>query len=121
MRVHTVPGSPLTLPSPPRGRGKWSETRYTIRHGWVGVNPVALLEPGEKPRWRLDPVRIMEGAELARLLQHAGTSRVLFEFLAYTGLRISARRWGCGGVTGTSRPACYTSASSFPGTARRST
>ena len=46
------------------------------------------LEPGDKPRWRVGQVRILEGADLARLLAHARTWRVLFEFLAYTGLRI---------------------------------
>jgi hypothetical protein len=26
--------------------------RYAVRRGWLGVNPVAQLEPGEKPRTR---------------------------------------------------------------------
>jgi integrase len=71
--------------------------RYAIRRGWMGVNPVAQLEPGEKPRWRVEHVRILEGADLARLLAHARAARVLFEFLAYTGLRIGEAlglRWG---------------------------
>ena len=34
------------------------------------------------------PVAILEGDELARFLAHAGDHRPLFEFLAYTGLRI---------------------------------
>ena len=62
--------------------------RYAVRRGWVGVNPVAQLEPGEKPRWRVEHVRMLEGADLAKLLEHAGPCRPLFEFLAYTGLRI---------------------------------
>lgn len=62
--------------------------RYAVPCGWTGVNPVMQLEPGEKPRWRVEQVRILEGADLARLLEHAGADRVLFEFLACTGLRI---------------------------------
>ena len=62
--------------------------RYAVRHGWTGLNPVTQLEPGEKPRWRVEHVRILEGADLAKLLEHAGPCRPLFEFLAYTGLRI---------------------------------
>jgi integrase len=54
----------------------------------LGINPVLQLEPGEKPRWRVKHVRVLEGADLARLLDHAAAWRVLFEFLAYTGLRI---------------------------------
>src|SRR5438093_7176393 len=46
------------------------------------------LERGEKPRWRVKHIRILEGADLGNLLDHAGAWRVLFEFLAYTGLRI---------------------------------
>jgi len=62
--------------------------RYAVRRGWTGLNPVTQLEPGEKPRWRVEHVRILEGADLAKLLEHAGPCRPLFEFLAYTGLRI---------------------------------
>ncbi len=71
--------------------------RFAVRRGWMGVNPVAQLEPGEKPRWRVEHVRILEGADLARLLTHARAARILFEFLAYTGLRIGEAlglRWG---------------------------
>ena len=46
--------------------------RYAVRRGWVGVNPVAQLEPGEKPRWRVEHVCMLEGADLAKLLEHAG-------------------------------------------------
>ncbi len=49
---------------------------------------VARLEPGEKPRWTPKRVSILEGDELARFLAAAGAQRPLFEFLAYTGLRI---------------------------------
>jgi integrase len=62
--------------------------RYAARCGWIGVNPVAQLEPGEKPRWWVEHVRILEGADLHKLLAHAGAYRAMFEFLAYTGLRI---------------------------------
>ena len=62
--------------------------RFAVRRGWLSINPVMQLEPGEKPRWRVKHVRILEGADLAKLLDHADAWRVLFEFLAYTGLRI---------------------------------
>ncbi len=49
---------------------------------------MAKLEPGEKPRWTPQKVAILEGEQLARFLADAGPHRPLFEFLAYTGLRI---------------------------------
>jgi integrase len=54
----------------------------------MAVNPVTQLEPAEKPRWRPGRVAALEGDDLARVLDHAGPYRSLFEFLAYTGLRI---------------------------------
>jgi integrase len=51
-------------------------------------SPVAKLEPGEKPPWRPRQVAILEGDALAHFLAHARRRRPLFEFLAYTGLRI---------------------------------
>ncbi len=62
--------------------------RFAVRRGWIGVNPVAQLEPGEKPRWRVEHVRILEGVDLRTLLGHAAAYRAMFECLAYTGLRI---------------------------------
>ena len=62
--------------------------RFGVRRGWIGINPVMQLDSGEKPRWRVKHIRILEGVDLARLLEHAGAWRALFEFLAYTGLRI---------------------------------
>lgn len=62
--------------------------RYAVRRGWLADNPVAKLEPGERPRWTPKPVSALEGDELARFLACAGDHRPLFEFLAYTGLRI---------------------------------
>ena len=95
--------------------------RFAVRRGWTGVNPMMQLEPGEKPRWRVEHVRVLEGGDLGRLLAHTdAASRPLFEFLAYTGLR-SGRPWGCAGVMWTSRLPCSTSGSSFPGSARRNT
>ena len=62
--------------------------RYALRRGWLGENPVARLESGEKPRWEPKRAAILEAVDLAQLLEHAGSYRPLFEFLAYTGLRI---------------------------------
>jgi integrase len=49
---------------------------------------VLALEPGEKPRWSPERVGTLEGPALARVLDHAGSYRPLFELLAFTGLRI---------------------------------
>jgi integrase len=62
--------------------------RFAVRRGWMSVNPVGLLEPSEKPRWRPGHVAVLEGDDLARVLDHAGAYRSLFELLAYSGLRI---------------------------------
>jgi integrase len=53
-----------------------------------GKNPVAKLEPAEKPRRSAGHVSILEGHDLARLLDHACSYRPLFELLVDTGLRI---------------------------------
>jgi hypothetical protein len=81
----------------------------------MGVNPVGQLEPGDKPRRRGEPVRILEGADLGKLLEHAGASPAMFEFLAYPRLRIGEAlglRW-CDVDFEAAVPA---SASSFPDT-----
>ena len=62
--------------------------RFAVRRGWLAANPVAKLEASEKPSWRPEAVSTLEGEQLTRLLDHAGTGRPLLEFLAYTGLRI---------------------------------
>jgi integrase len=61
--------------------------RFAVRRGWLADNPVAKLEPRETT---LDTKRagILEGDQLARFLTASGARRPLFEFLAYTGLRI---------------------------------
>jgi integrase len=62
--------------------------RFAVRRGWMPLNPATLLEPAEKPRWRPQHVDILEGDDLARVLDHAHSYRALFTFLAFTGLRI---------------------------------
>lgn len=59
-----------------------------MRRGWAFVNTVTLLEPAEKPRWRPQGVDILEGEDLARMLDHAHSYREPFTALAFTGLRI---------------------------------
>ena len=51
--------------------------RFALRRGWVAENPVARLEPGEKPRWTAKEVRIVDSATLARLLEHTGRLTML--------------------------------------------
>ena len=62
--------------------------RYAVRRGWLATNPVSKLEPAEKPHWTPKEGACLEPDQLGRLLDHAGKHRPLFEFLAYTGLRI---------------------------------
>jgi integrase len=62
--------------------------RYALRRGWLADNPVGRLEAGERPRGTPQPVAILEGPDLARVLENAGEYRPVFELLAYTGLRI---------------------------------
>src|SRR5439155_951456 len=62
--------------------------RFAVRRGWMGANPVACLEPGEKPSGTRGEVRILDERDLGRLVAHAGPYRVLFAFLPYCGLRI---------------------------------
>ena len=62
--------------------------RFAVRRGWMPINPVTLLEPAEKPRWRPGGVDILEGDDLARVLDQAGSYRPLFALLAFSGLRI---------------------------------
>jgi integrase len=57
--------------------------------GWLANNPFARLEGTEKPHRQPVPIRVVEGPELNRLLDHADPHyRPLLEFLAFTGLRI---------------------------------
>jgi integrase len=63
--------------------------RYAVRRGWLAGNPVGKLEAAEKPHWTPKQAAILEPGQLAQLLDHASAGyRPLFEFLAYTGLRI---------------------------------
>jgi integrase len=66
--------------------------RFAVRRGWIASNPVAKLEPGEKPPWTPRPAGILEPAQLACVLSHSGSMRPLFELMAYTGLRIGEAR-----------------------------
>ena len=62
--------------------------RLAVRRGWLGEDPVARLERGEKPHWQTRPVAILAGTDLGRFLAEARQYRPLFEFLAFTGMRI---------------------------------
>ena len=63
--------------------------RLAVRRGWIGEDPVGRLEPGERPRWQTKPVAILTGPELGTFLRAAGYYQAIFEFLAFSGLRIS--------------------------------
>src|SRR5215211_1006628 len=62
--------------------------RFAARQGWIHANPVDRLEAGEKPRWTPQKTAILEGDDLRRMLDHARRHSTIFEFLAYSGLRI---------------------------------
>ena len=62
--------------------------RFAVRRGGLADNPVLALEPGEKPHWSPGRVAALEGPALAKVLDHAGSYRPLFELLAFMGLRI---------------------------------
>ena len=62
--------------------------RFAVRRGWMLTDPVPQLEAAEKPRWRPGRVDILEGDDLALVLDHAHSYRELFTLLAFSGLRI---------------------------------
>ena len=62
--------------------------RYGERQGWIDHNPVSRLEQHERPTGRSRPAAVLDDADFVRLLEHAHTMRRLFEFMAYTGLRV---------------------------------
>lgn len=66
--------------------------KFAGRHlGFVGANPVAALDSVERPGTEDEkPKRILSGDELARLLAAVAPSyRLIFEFAAETGARLS--------------------------------
>ena len=69
--------------------------------GWLAINSVTLLEPLEKPCWRPAKVGILEGEDLARVLDNATRYREVFELL---GVHRSAHRRGPGAVLGRRGP-----------------
>jgi integrase len=62
--------------------------QYAVRQGWLAENPVTRLERHERPSGPRQRAVVLTGPELGRLLEHAGSLRLLFEFMAYTGLRV---------------------------------
>ena len=93
--------------------------RYAVRRGWTGVKQVMQLEPGEKPRRRGEPVRIWRARPSASSWRTQARPAPCSSSSPTPGFA-SARRWGFGGVMWTSRALWCASASSFPGSARRS-
>jgi integrase len=66
--------------------------RYAARRlGWVGINPVSLMLPSERPKASQGKRRrIFEGAELEQTIAAAGEPyRTLFTVAALTGARLS--------------------------------
>jgi hypothetical protein len=52
--------------------------RYAMRRGWLAANPVARLEADEKPHWAPGRVGVLEGGDLAKVLDRSGSYRPLF-------------------------------------------
>jgi integrase len=64
--------------------------QHAVRRGWVGANPVAKLEKGERPKVGKREMRVLERDEIARLLDATtATWRPLFALLVFTGAWIS--------------------------------
>ncbi len=58
------------------------------RLGYAGDNPVRLLDRSERPRSDQRERRVLDSAELARLLDATGQHRPIFAFAAGTGARL---------------------------------
>ena len=71
-----------------------------IRRGWIGVNPVMQLEPGEKPRWEVTPSRILEGADLGTYWRMP--NRGVLCSSAWLSRGCGSEALGCAGATWTS-------------------
>jgi integrase len=63
--------------------------RKAVRAGLVAANPVRGLEPDERPSHDDADRRILEEAEIARLLSAADEQRPLIALLVFSGLRIA--------------------------------
>jgi integrase len=68
-----------------------SVLRFARRRGWILIDPVALLEPEERPHPpRRSRGRVLEQAEIERLLDACPSrGRILVETALFSGLRIS--------------------------------
>ena len=58
------------------------------RRGMIPANPVSDLERGERPRLAQTEKRVLDDAEIAKLLEEAGTFRPLIAVLIFSGLRL---------------------------------
>lgn len=64
--------------------------RYARRHGWIALDPVDQLEPGEHPRLVRRRQRVLGRAEIERLLSACPPQgRLMIATALYSGLRIS--------------------------------
>lgn len=67
-----------------------SVLRFTLRHGWIVIDPVARLERGERPRPAPRVQRVLGRDEVSRLLACcAERYRPLVATALFTGMRIS--------------------------------
>lgn len=65
--------------------------RVAVREGWIVANPMDRLLPHERPRSDTKKMRVLTMDEIQRLVAEASSDRwaLLFQTLAFTGLRIS--------------------------------
>lgn len=73
------------------------------RKGLVPANPVADLERGERPKTGSGEKRVLEDAEIGKLLENGGTFRPLLAVLTFSGLRLGEAlglRWSDIGADG---------------------
>jgi integrase len=67
------------------------------RRGLVGSNPVGELERDERPKLEKPERRVLDNAEIRKLLEYGGTLRPLIALLIFSGLRLGEAlglRWG---------------------------
>jgi len=64
--------------------------RYALRHGWITIDPVDLLEPDERPRLVRRRQRVLGRTEIERLLAACPPpGRLMVITALYSGLRVS--------------------------------
>jgi integrase len=81
------------------------------RRGLIPGNPVSKLTRHERPHVLRKPRRVLDGAELSKLLNSSGKHHSFVAFLAYTGTRIGECLAGAGRTSTSSAGSCMSATS----------